>query len=104
MKVACAGGNGFTVWSLDPAAGGSLTDPAMLYSVAVPGVTIGHTATFTWDGEVLVFGHEPGGGVAPRCQVTSSEVDHSLFFFDAGTEAALGRICSRARRRRRRTA
>ena len=92
MMAACAGGNGFTVWSLDPADGGSLVDPAQLYSQPVAGVTIGHTAAFTWDGEVLIFGHEPGGGVAPRCQTTSSETDRSLFFFDAATGAQLGRI------------
>jgi hypothetical protein len=92
MMAACAGGNGFTVWSLDPADGGSLVDPAQLYSQAVAGVTIGHTAAFTWDGEVLIFGHEPGGGAAPRCQTTSSETDRSLFFFDAATGAQLGRI------------
>jgi hypothetical protein len=92
MLAACAGGNGFTVWSLDPADGGSLVDPAQLYSVAIPGVTIGHTAAFTWDGEVLIFGHEPGGGVQPRCQATNSETDRSLFFFDADTGTQLGRI------------
>jgi hypothetical protein len=92
MLAACAGGNGFTVWSLDPADGGSLTDPALLYSQPVAGVTIGHSAAFTWDGEVLVFGHEPGGGAQPRCQATSSETDRSLFFFDADTGAQLGRI------------
>ena len=92
MMAACAGGNGFTVWSLDPADGGSLVDPAQLYSQAVAGVTIGHTAAFTWDGEVLIFGHEPGGGAAPRCQATSSETDRSLFFYDASTGAQLGRI------------
>lgn len=44
MLAACAGGDGFTVWSLDPADGGSLTDPAQLYSNSVPGATIGHSA------------------------------------------------------------
>lgn len=92
MLAACAGGNGFTVWSLDPADGGSLENPAELYSRPVAGVTIGHTAAFTWDGEVLIFGHEPGGGVAARCQATSSDVDRSLFFFDADTGTELGKI------------
>jgi hypothetical protein len=92
MLAACAGGNGFTVWSLDPADGGSLVDPVQLYSVAIPGVTIGHTAAFSWDGEVLIFGHEPGGGSQARCQATSSETDRSLFFFDADTGTQLGRI------------
>jgi LVIVD repeat len=92
MQAACAGGNGFTTWSLDPADGGSLEDPAQLYSTTVPGVTIGHSAGFTWDGEVLIFGHEPGGGAGARCQATSSITDRTLFFFDADTGAALGTI------------
>ena len=77
LKAACAGGNGFTTWSLDPADGGSLENPAQLYSTVVPGVTIGHSAGFTWDGKVLIFGHEPGGGAAPNCQATSSTTDRS---------------------------
>jgi hypothetical protein len=88
--AACAGGNGFTVWSLDPAAGGSLTDPAFLYMKAIDGVSIGHSASFTWDGNVLIFGHEPGGGTEPRCQATSSTVDRTLFFFNPRTGAPLG--------------
>jgi hypothetical protein len=44
MRAACAGGNGFTTWTLDPAEGGSLEDPLQTNSVVVPGVTIGHSA------------------------------------------------------------
>jgi hypothetical protein len=88
--VACAGGNGFSVWSVDPADGGSLDDPAILYSQAIEGVSIGHSAAFTWDGEVLVFDHEPGGGGQAQCQETSSEVNRSLFFFEASTGDPLG--------------
>lgn len=88
--VACAGGNGFTVWSIDPSMGASIEDPVQLYSVSIPGVTVGHSAAFTWDGEVLVFGHEPGGGAQARCQATSSVIDRSLFFFDAHTGDPLG--------------
>jgi hypothetical protein len=90
MRAACAGGNGFTVWSLDPADGGSLVDPVQLYSRTITGVTIGHSAAFTWDGSMLIFGHEPGGGTQARCQATSSITDRSLFFFDANTGALLG--------------
>jgi hypothetical protein len=90
--ASCAGGDGFTVWSLDPADGGSLEDPAQLYSRTVPGVTIGHSAGFTWDGKVLIFGHEPGGGAGARCQATSSITDRTLFFFDADTGDPLGTI------------
>ncbi|MBD0337954.1 MAG: hypothetical protein ICV67_01520 [Thermoleophilia bacterium] len=88
--AACAGGNGFAVWSLDPARGGSLTDPALIYTRTIPGVSIGHSTAFTWDGEVLVFGHEPGGGGEARCQETSAVVDKSLFFFRAATGDPLG--------------
>jgi hypothetical protein len=89
--AACAGGDGFTVWSLDPADGGSLDDPQILYSQTVEGVTIGHSAAFSWDGEVLLFGHEPGGGGEPRCQETNDEVDKTLFFFEPRTGTELGR-------------
>ena len=90
MKVSCAGSDGFTVWSLDPADGGSLVDPAVQYSTIIPGVTIGHSAGFTWDGEVLIFGHEPGGGGQAQCQATSPLVNRTLFFFDADTGAQVG--------------
>jgi hypothetical protein len=88
--TACAGGDGFSVWSMDPADGGSLTDPQVLYSRSIPGIGIGHSASFTWDGEVLIFGHEPGGGSQAQCQATSSDVNRSLFFFGARTGDELG--------------
>jgi hypothetical protein len=90
--AACAGDDGFSVWSLDPADGGSRAEPKLLYSRSVPGVSVGHSAAFSWDGEVLVFGHEPGGGGQPRCQVTSSEVDRTLFFYTARTGEPLGTL------------
>jgi hypothetical protein len=90
MRASCAGGDGFTVWSLDPADGGSLTDPQLLYSRSIPGVTIGHSAAFTWDGEVLIFGHEPGGGSQARCQASSAAVDRTLFFIDPDTGNTVG--------------
>ncbi len=88
MMAACAGGNGFTVWSLTSA--GSLTDPALMYDVAVPGVGIGHSAGFTWDGKVIIFGHEPGGGVQAACQTTNPVSDKSYTFYDASNGALIG--------------
>jgi hypothetical protein len=90
MKAACAGHDGISVWSLDPAHGGSLADPQLLYSMMFHGITIGHTAAFTWDGNYIVFGHEPGGGGEARCQATSSELDRTLFFLDAETGETAG--------------
>ena len=45
-----------------------------------------------WEGEVLIFGHEPGGGSQPRCQATSSVTDRTLYFYDTDTGALLGTI------------
>ena len=86
--AACAGGTGFTLWSI--AGAGSLTDPAMRMSVPVPGVTIGHSAQFSNDGKVLVFGHEPGGGVQANCQATNPDSDKSYFFYDTSNGSLLG--------------
>ena len=90
LLAACAGHDGFTTWSLDPADGGSLVDPMQINQVAVPTVTIGHSASFSWDGEVLVFGHEPGGGVAPQCEATDDPLNRSFFFYNPRTGALLG--------------
>ena len=91
MKASCAGGPGPTVWTLDPAQGGSLEDPKFLFHKDL-GTQIGHSASWSWDGEVLIFGHEPGGGVQARCQATSSELDRTLFFLDGDDGAELSRF------------
>ena len=90
LLAGCAGGDGFTQWSLDPADGGSLVDPQFVRSVSVPTVTIGHSAAFSWDGEVLIFGHEPGGGVAAECEATDDPLKRSLFFYSTETGDLLG--------------
>jgi hypothetical protein len=91
MKAACAGGDGFDLFSLGGPSGGSLEDPEHLRHVMVPTVTIGHSAGFSWDGDVVVFGHEPGGGVAAECEATDADEKKSFFFYDADTGEALGR-------------
>jgi hypothetical protein len=90
MKAACAGGDGVDVFSLGGASGGSLEDPQHLRHIMEPGVTVGHSAAFSWDGEVIVFGHEPGGGVAAECEATDDPVKKSFFFYDTDTGAKLG--------------
>jgi hypothetical protein len=90
MKAACSGGTGFRVFSLGGPAGGSLTDPLLLHHVDVPGVTIGHSAAFSWDGDTIIFGHEPGGGVAAACEATDPPGDRSFFFYDTESGSLLG--------------
>jgi hypothetical protein len=67
---------------------------------ATPSITIGHSAAFSYDGEVLIFGHEPGGGNLPRCAATGTVLpggtvqtdDHkSFFFYDTDDGALLGK-------------
>jgi hypothetical protein len=104
MLAACAGsgaaGPGLTVWSIGAPGGGSLSDPVELYQVNAANTTTGHSAAFSWDGEVVILGTEPGGGASPRCQPTGTQVTptvvqtdemKSLFFYDARTGAQLGK-------------
>ena len=86
MRAACAGDDGFAMLDLSS----SLEAPSVLYERAIAGVGIGHTGSFTWDGEVYVFGHEPGGGVGPFCQATTDPIDKSALFFDTETGDMLG--------------
>jgi LVIVD repeat len=105
MKAACAGGAGFAVWSLGGRNGGTLDDPRFLYNVVVPEIAFGtpnaeegptgHSASFSWDGETVIFGHEPGGGFDPRCMETGEDLpdrpevavqndnQKSFYFYDA---------------------
>jgi LVIVD repeat len=96
--LACASADTINVFDVGRNAtrGGSLADPALLYTITEPGVgqagTNGrwHSATFTWDGRVLVAGWEPGGGSAAECETADPDVDKSAFFYDARTGAKLG--------------
>jgi LVIVD repeat len=90
MKAACAGGEGVRVFSLGGPNGGSLEDPEMLYHIVEPGVTVGHSAAWSWDGEVLIFGHEPGGGVDDQCKATDPAINRTFFFYDGDTGAKVG--------------
>ncbi|MGH3045247.1 MAG: LVIVD repeat-containing protein [Gaiellaceae bacterium] len=89
-KAACAGGDGFDLFSLGAPDGGSLENPLHLRHVMVPTVSIGHSAAFSWDGEIVVFGHEPGGGVAAECEATDPPLNRSFFFYDTDTGMLLG--------------
>ena len=94
--AACASSDTTNVFDIGANAtpGGSLTNPELLYTVQEPGVDghagRWHSATFTWDGDVLILGWEPGGGAAPECEASDPAVKKSAFFYDAGTGAKLG--------------
>jgi hypothetical protein len=106
--AACASADATNVFDIGANAfpGGSLEDPAFLYTIREPGVgdlTQGsgrwHSASFTWDGEVIILGWEPAGGGGPRCTATGTvlpggvvqtDTHKSLFFYDAATGEKLG--------------
>ncbi len=96
----CAGGNAANVFDLgdNQFPGGSLEDPEFLYFLEEAdgmgnrgGVGGGwHSSAFTWDGEVIVLGWEPGGGGQAECEAPDPDIKKSLFFYDAATGAKLG--------------
>jgi hypothetical protein len=106
-KLASASGHMSNVFSIGGALGGSLEDPQFLYTIEEPGVCNvpddpmnpnpqrpcngnWHSAGFTWDGEVVILGWEPGGGSLPECEASDPPVKKSAFFYDADTGAKLG--------------
>jgi hypothetical protein len=105
MKLGCAGGNSLTIYSLGGEDGGSLESPQEMHHI-LPGIpSSGHSASFSYDGKVVVFGWEPGGGVRPACQETgaplvppiagfSTQTDDmkSYFFFSVETGELLGKF------------
>ena len=90
-KAACASADTINVFDIR-----NPEDPALLFTITEPGVgqagTNGrwHSAGFTWDGEILVAGWEPGGGVEAECEAIDPAVDKSAFFYDAHTGRKLG--------------
>jgi hypothetical protein len=114
-KVACAGGVGFAVWSIGGKDGGSRDNPRFLYNHAVHEIRdenppnfdnpTGHSAAFSYDGETIIFGHEPGGGLQSRCKATGEPLTNganagpgvqsddmkSFFFYDTDSGEPQGK-------------
>jgi hypothetical protein len=98
--LAAASGDMANVFSIGPPRGGTYEDPLFLYTIMEPGVCNEgdpvlcngnwHSAGFSWDGQKIILGWEPGGGAAPECEATDPPVKKSAFFYDANTGAKLG--------------
>lgn len=90
-RAACASADTINVWDVS-----NVRDPVLDFTITEPGVgdssTNGrwHSAAFTWDGQVIAAGWEPGGGGEAECEATDPDVDKSMFFYDADTGAKLG--------------
>jgi hypothetical protein len=101
--MACAAGHMTNVFDIGKNRwpGGTLTKPKFLYTVEeegvgpIPGSTdphsgSWHSAAFTWDGEVLILGWEPGGGGQAECQADSPVVRKTMFFYNAKNGKPIG--------------
>jgi LVIVD repeat len=98
-KLAVASGHMSNVFSIGGPNGGTKEDPKPLFTIEEEGVcnTGGplcngnwHSAAFTWDGDTIVLGWEPGGGLQAECEATDPDVKKSFFFYDADTGAKTG--------------
>jgi hypothetical protein len=108
-KLAVASGHMSNVFDIgeNDTPGGSPEDPEPLFTVEEDGVCFvaddpanpqperpcngnWHSAGFTWDGEVIILGWEPGGGSQPECEASDPPVKKSAFFYDADTGEKLG--------------
>jgi hypothetical protein len=77
------------LWSIKDPANPSLTWRADQAAVSNPDGDIWHSAAFSWDGKVVAFGDESGGGAAARC--TNPADEHGrVWFFDVATGGMLG--------------
>jgi hypothetical protein len=61
-----------------------LEHPRTIARVHNPNVEFFHSATFSWDGETVVFGDEAGGGTGPRCRAQDPSTLGALWFYDVG--------------------
>ena len=55
------------LWDISDPENPKTFDPEGHSHVENPAIEIWHSAAFTWDGEVVLFGDEHGGGSAPGC-------------------------------------
>lgn len=60
-------------------------NPTTIARVHNPNIDIWHSAAFTWDGKVVLFGDEAGGGGAPRCRTTDPATLGAMWFYDLGS-------------------
>ncbi|PSL06135.1 LVIVD repeat-containing protein [Haloactinopolyspora alba] len=96
--LACASGHAANVFSVGPPHGGTLEEPLFRYTIEETdefGNQVGvggrwHSAGFSWDGDVIVLGWEPGGGGQAECEADDPDIKKSMFFYDADDGAKLG--------------
>ena len=56
--------------------------PVTIARVHNPNVDIWHSAAFSWDGRIVVFGDEAGGGTSPRCRASDPSTLGAAWIYD----------------------
>ncbi|MGH2949274.1 MAG: LVIVD repeat-containing protein [Solirubrobacteraceae bacterium] len=68
------------IWDLS-----DLENPRTIARVHNPNVEFFHSATFSYDGERVIFGDEAGGGTGPRCREQDPMTLGALWFYDVAS-------------------
>jgi len=77
------------LWSIKDPASPTLTWRADHAAVVNPDGDIWHSAAFSWDGKVVAFGDESGGGAEARC-TDPADPHGRVWFLDVATGGILG--------------
>ena len=56
--------------------------PVTVARVHNPNVEIWHSSAFSWDGRLLVFGDEAGGGTSPRCRASDPSTVGAAWIYE----------------------
>lgn len=70
-------------------------NPTILHEMTIPfagppTLTGWHSASFSWDGKILIGAWEPGGGGEAECEATDDPIKKSIFFWSASSGQLLG--------------
>lgn len=65
------------IWDIsDPAS------PRTIARIQNPNIEFWHSSSFTWDGKLVLFGDEAGGGTSPRCRTQDAPTLGAMWFYD----------------------
>jgi hypothetical protein len=76
--AACAGEG--QIWDIS-----DLENPRTVARIHNPNFDFWHSATFTWDGQTVLFGDEAGGGTSPRCRDSDPDTVGAIWIYDVAS-------------------
>ena len=65
-------------------------NPRVLHEMTLAGARTPHSASFSWNGRILIAGWEPGGGGDSECEADDPVNEKSIAFFSAETGGLIG--------------